>query len=316
MDAKIVVHGGAGFWRKDVKRGREGVQKAASAGSKVLADGGCALDAVEAAVSVMEDDSIFNAGTGSALTCVGTVEMDAAIMDGRNLSAGAVALIRNTKNPIHLARVVMENTDHVLLAGKTAEKLGKAFRLPTANPITARRRKAFKETKKDPRVGRFAWLRKNPELIRDYPGILGHDTVGAVAVDKDGNYASAASTGGMAMKLPGRIGDTPLIGSGLYSDNQLGTATATGWGEIAVKLSLSRTVCLMMGDGLSATKAAETCVQMASERLRGHAGIIAIDRMGKVAAVHNTAYMPWAYSTPSMKLPKASFRGRIVSRLR
>ena len=316
MEAKIVVHGGAGFWRKDVKRGREGVQKAASAGSKVLADGGCALDAVEAAVSVMEDDPIFNAGTGSALTCVGTVEMDAAIMDGRNLSAGAVALIRNTKNPIHLARVVMENTDHVLLAGKTAEKLGKAFRLPTANPITARRRKAFNETKKDPRVGRFAWLRKNPELIRDYPGILGHDTVGAVAVDKDGNYASAASTGGMAMKLPGRIGDTPLIGSGLYSDNRLGTATATGWGEIAVKLSLSRTVCLMMGDGLSATKAAETCVQMASERLRGHAGIIAIDRMGKVAAVHNTAYMPWAYSTPSMKLPRASFRGRIVSRLR
>ncbi|HYB67636.1 MAG TPA: isoaspartyl peptidase/L-asparaginase [Candidatus Acidoferrales bacterium] len=316
MEAKIVVHGGAGFWRRDVKRGREGVQKAASAGSKVLADGGCALDAVEAAVSVMEDDPIFNAGTGSALTCVGTVEMDAAIMDGRNLSAGAVALIRNTKNPIHLARVVMENTDHVLLAGKTAEKLGKAFRLPTANPITARRRKAFNETKKDPRVGRFAWLRKNPELIRDYPGILGHDTVGAVAVDKDGNYASAASTGGMAMKLPGRIGDTPLIGSGLYSDNQLGTATATGWGEIAVKLSLSRTVCLMMGDGLSATKAAETCVQMASERLRGHAGIIAIDRMGKVAAVHNTAYMPWAYSTPSMKLPRASFRGRIVSRLR
>ena len=316
MDAKIVVHGGAGFWRRDVKRGREGVQKAASAGSKVLADGGCALDAVEAAVSEMEDDPIFNAGTGSALTCIGTVEMDAAIMDGRNLSAGAVALIRNTKNPIHLARVVMENTDHVLLVGKTAEKLGKAFRLPTANPITARRRKAFNETKKDPRIGRFAWLRKNPELIRDYPGILGHDTVGAVAVDKDGNYASAASTGGMAMKLPGRIGDTPLIGSGLYSDNQLGTATATGWGEIAVKLSLSRTVCLMMGDGLSATKAAETCVQMASERLRGHAGIIAIDRMGKVAAVHNTAYMPWAYSTPSMKLPRASFRGRIVSRLR
>jgi L-asparaginase / beta-aspartyl-peptidase len=237
-------------------------------------------------------------------------------MDGRNLSVGAVALIRNTKNPIHLARVVMENTDHVLLAGKTAEKLGKAFRLPTANPITPRRRKAFDEMKKDPAIGRFAWLKKNPGLIRDYPGILGHDTVGAVAVDVDGNFASAASTGGVAMKLPGRIGDTPLIGSGLYSDNQLGTATATGWGEIAVKLSLSRTVCLMMGDGLSATKAAEACVRMASERLRGHAGIIAIDRMGKVAAVHNTAYMPWAYSTPSMRLPKANFRGRIVSRLR
>jgi len=316
LDAKIVVHGGAGFWRRDIKLGREGVQKAASAGSRILADDGCALDAVEAAVSVMEDDPIFNAGTGSALTSIGTVEMDAAIMDGRDLSAGAVALIRNTKNPIHLARVVMENTDHVLLAGKTAENLGKAFCLPTANPITAKRRKAFDEMKKHPFIGRVAWLKENPRLIREHPGILEHDTVGAVAVDVQGNFASAASTGGMAMKLPGRIGDTPLIGSGLYSDNQSGTATATGWGEIAVKLSLSRTMCLMMGDGLSANKAAETCVRIASERLRGHAGIIAIDRRGKIAAVHNTAYMPWAYSTPSMKLPKANFRGRIVSRLR
>ena len=316
MDAQIVVHGGAGFWKRDIKLGREGVQKAASAGSRILADGGCALDAVEAAVSVMEDDPIFNAGTGSALTCIGTVEMDAAIMDGRDLSAGAVALIRNTKNPIQLARIVMENTDHILLAGKTAERLAKAFHLPTTNPITARRRKIFYEMKKEPGIGRLAWRKKNPRLIREHPGILEHDTVGAVAVDVDGNFASAASTGGMAMKLPGRIGDTPLIGSGLYSDNQSGTVAVTGWGEIAVRLSLSRTMCLMMGDGLSATKAAETCVQMASERLRGHMGIIAIDRNGKVAAVHNTAYMPWAYSNSSMKLPKAEFRGRIVSRLR
>ena len=316
MDARIVVHGGAGLWRRDIKLGREGVQKAASAGSSVLADGGCALDAVEAAVSVMEDDPIFNAGTGSALTRIGTVEMDAAIMDGRDLSAGAVALIRNTKNPIHLARVVMQNTDHVLIAGQTAERLGKAFHLPAANPITARRLKAFNEMKKKPAIARLAWLKKNPRLIREHPGILEHDTVGAVAVDADGNFASAASTGGMAMKLPGRIGDTPLIGSGLYSDNLSGAATATGWGEIAVKLSLSRTVCLKMEDGLSATKAAETCVRIASERLRGHAGIIAIDRKGRIAAVHNTAYMPWAYSTPSMDMPKASFTGRIAFRLR
>jgi len=316
LDAQIVVHGGAGFWRRDIKLGREGVQKAASAGSRVLADGGCALDAVETAVSVMEDDPIFNAGKGSALTCIGTVEMDAAIMDGRDLSAGAVALIRKTKNPIHLARIVMENTDHVLLAGKTAEKLGKAFGLPTANPITDRRRKAFDEMKRNPVKGRLNWFKRNPRLMREHPGLLEHDTVGAVAVDVDGNFASAASTGGMAMKLPGRIGDTPLIGSGLYSDNQMGTATATGWGEIAVKLALSRTTCLMMGEGLSATKAAEACVRMASVRLHGHAGIIAIDHTGKVAAAHNTAYMLWAYSTPAMKIPKSNFRGKIVSRLR
>ena len=316
MNARIVVHGGAGFWRRDIRLGREGVQKAASAGSKVLADGGSALDAVETAVSVMEDDPIFNAGKGSALTCIGTVEMDAAIMDGRDLSAGAVTLIRNTKNPVHLARIVMEHTDHVLFAGKTAEKLGKAYGLPTANPITARRRRAFDEMKRNPAKGRLEWLKRNPRLIREHPEILGHDTVGAVAVDIYGNFASAASTGGTPMKLPGRIGDTPLIGSGLYSDNQTGTATATGLGEIAVKLALSRTTCLMMGEGLSATRAAEACVRMASARLHGHAGIIAIDPTGEMAAVHNTAYMPWAYSTPTMGVPKANFRGKIVSRLR
>jgi len=311
---KIIVHGGAGFWRSDIKLARTGVKKAANEGSRVLANGGCALDAVESAVKAMEDNPIFNAGMGSALTYSGTVEMDAAIMDGEMLSAGAVALVRRVKNPVVLARIVMENTDHVLLAGLTAERLARAFHLPSSNPITPKRRKALTRAKKQAAQGRVPWLKRNAAFLRRHPEILGHDTVGAVAMDAAGHFASAASTGGMVMKLPGRIGDTPLIGSGLYSDKS-GTATVTGWGEIAVKLGLARTMCLMMENGMSAPKAAVKCVRSASSRLHGHAGIIAIDRKGRIAAVHNTAYMPWAYASDSVKSLRAHEYGKRVARL-
>jgi len=312
---KIIVHGGAGFWRSDIRLAKIGVEKAAREGFRVLVNGGCALDAVESAVTVMEDDPIFNAGKGSALTCVGTVEMDAAIMDGRELSAGAVALVRRVKNPIHLARIVMENTDHVLLAGSTAERLARAFHLPSTNPVTAKRRQALTKARGTAVRGRVPWLKRNRALLQKQPEIVDHDTVGAVAVDDAGDFASASSTGGMAMKLPGRIGDTPLIGSGLYSDNRSGAAAVTGWGEIAVKLALSRTMCLMMENGLSASKAAEKCVRLASTRLHGHAGVIAIDRSGGITAVHNTVYMPWAFASASMKSPRAYERGKTVARL-
>jgi beta-aspartyl-peptidase (threonine type) len=316
MVAKIVVHGGAGFWKRDIKRAVVGVRKSAEAGARMLAADGYALDAVDAAVSAMEDDPIFNAGKGSALTWIGTVEMDAAIMDGRTLSAGAVALVHEIKNPIELARIVMENTDHVLLAGATAEKLAKAFHLPSTSPITARRQQMFLRAKKNLHAARLPAVGKNVELLREYPDLVGHDTVGAVAVDAEGNFAAAASTGGTLMKLPGRIGDTPLIGSGLYSDNECGAATVTGWGEIAIRLSLSRTVCMMMERGVSAPRAAMSAVGMASKRLNGQAGVIAIDRKGRIAAVHNTIFMPWAYWSASMKHPKARAHGRIVARLK
>ena len=315
MVAKIVVHGGAGFWKRDIKQAVLGVRNSAEAGARILAIDGSALDAVDAAVSTMEDNPIFNAGRGSSLTWIGTVEMDAAIMDGRTLSAGAVALIHETKNPIELARIVMENTDHVLLAGATAEKLGKAFHLPTINPVTPRRQRMLLAAKKNLHRARLFDARRNIELLREYPDLVGHDTVGAVAVDGEGNFAAAASTGGLLMKLPGRIGDTPMIGSGLYSDNGCGAATVTGQGEIAIRLSLSKTVCMMMERGVSAPGAAISAVKMASKRLNGHAGVIAIDRKRRIAAVHNTVFMPWAYWFTSMKHPKARARGRIVARL-
>lgn len=312
---KIIVHGGAGFWRSGVRSALIGVRNAASSGSRILGNGGSALDAVEAAVSVMEDDPVFNAGRGSSLTFSGTVEMDAAIMDGRDLSAGAVALVRKVKNPVHLARLVMERTDHVLLAGRTAEKLAKAHSLPATDPITPERRRMLLRLKRGPLGARFAWVRKNPILLRKHPEIIKHDTVGAVAVDAKGNFAAAASTGGTTMKLPGRIGDTPQIGSGVYSDNRCGAATVTGWGEVAIKLTLSKAVCSAMERGLPAPRAAELAVRTASKRLKGDAGVIAIDRHGQLAAVHNTPYMPWAFWATGMRAPKAASRGKIVARL-
>jgi beta-aspartyl-peptidase (threonine type) len=313
--AKIIVHGGAGFWRTDIRMAMVGVQHAALSGSKILAGGGSALDAVEAAVSVMEDDPLFNAGRGSSLTVRGTVEMDAAIMDGRNLEAGAVALVRKIKNPVRLARLVMEETDHILLAGRTAERLASAYGLSTTNPITARRRQMLQRLKKGPRR-RSAWVRRNPALLRRHPDIIDYDTVGAVAMDSLGNFAAAASTGGITMKLPGRIGDTPQIGSGIYSDNLSGAATVTGWGEVAIRLTLSKAVCLAMANGITAPRAAESAVRTASKRLNGEVGIIAIDRGGKLAAAHNTPYMPWSFWEIGMRAPKTASRGRMVARLR
>jgi len=312
MMARIVVHGGAGFWKRDIRRGLLGVSAAASHGVDILGRSGSALDAVEAAVCVMEDNPVFNAGKGSSLTLTGTVEMDAAIMDGRDLSAGAVALIHRVKNPIRVARIVMEKTDHVLLAGEEAEQLAIAFMLPQANPMTAYRRRMLLRLKKDRRGQRTNWVEKNTNLLNEHPDLLRTDTVGAVALDDEGNFAVAASTGGPMMKLPGRIGDTPQIGSGLYSDNLAGAATATGLGEVAIKLALAKTVCSHMESGLTAHAAAMRVVETASKRLRGEAGIIAIDRVGHVAAVHNTPLMPWAFSDTRMNKPKARKNGKIV----
>jgi beta-aspartyl-peptidase (threonine type) len=316
MMARIVVHGGAGFWRKHIRRGLAGVSAATSAGVEILRCRGSALDAVERAVLLMEDNPVFNAGKGSSLTVAGTVEMDAAIMDGRDLSAGAVALLHKVKNPIRLARLVMEKTDHVLLAGEKAEELATAFSLPLANPETAYRRSLLLKLKKDNTDPRASWIEKNRKLLAQHPELLRKDTVGAVAVDNENNFAAAASTGGPTMKLPGRIGDTPQIGSGLYSDNRVGAATVTGLGEVAVRLVLSKTVCSLMESGLTAQAAAVRAVETASKRLRGEAGVIAIDCNGRVAAVHNTPLMPWAFSTTRMNRPKTHPYGKIVAPVR
>jgi len=307
LTAVIVVHGGAGFWRRDLRRGLNGVMAATRSGSDCLTKSRTALDAVESAVVTMEDNEIFNAGRGSSLTVLGTVEMDAAIMDGKELSAGAVALLCNVKNPIRVARLVMEKTDHVLIAGESAERLAKAFSLPRCNPITARRRRMYWKLRKEVK----SQSAKNTLLLSDHPEIL-TDTVGAVALDQYGNFAAAASTGGITLKIPGRIGDTPQIGSGLYADNRSGAATATGLGEVAIKLVLSKTICTMMERGLSDANATLRAIESATRLLNGQAGAISIDKRGRIAAAHNSEFMPWAYCTIKMPSPKGYMRGRIV----
>jgi beta-aspartyl-peptidase (threonine type) len=316
MIARIVVHGGAGFQRKNLARAIVGVRAAATVGAEILRSGGSALDAVETAVVALEDNPLFNAGKGSSLTSAGTVEMDAAIMNGSDLSAGAVALVGNVKNPIRLARVVMDNTGHVLLAGKKAEQLAAAFSLRFANPVTAYKRGLLLKLKKDKSDTRAGWIKKNANLLTEHAGLFGNDTVGAVAVDELRNFAAAASTGGPTMKLPGRIGDTPQIGSGLYSDNVAGAATVTGLGEIAIRLALSKTVCTLMENGLTAQAASTQAVRTASRRLRGDVGVIAIDPNGRMAAVHNTPYMPWAFSNTQTNKTKAHAHGRIIAPVR
>ena len=304
----------AEFWKSTLRRGLRGVIAAARTGTDVLNHSGSAVDAVEEAVASMEENPAFEAGIGSPYSLIRTIEMDAAIMDGRDLSAGAVTLSRNIKNPVRAARLVMEKTDHVLMAGPAVDRLATLFRLPKSKPGITAQREVWRKLKAEPASWRD-WLPKNLQLLAEHPEAFRHETVGAVAVDAKGNFAAAASTGGLTMKLPGRIGDTPIIGAGLYADNLSGAATVTGIGEVAIKLALSKEVCSMMSDGLSALGASIRGVTTASIRLKGDMGVIAIDRSGRIASVHNSPYMPWAFSTTKMRKPEASLRGKIVAPL-
>ena len=229
----IVVHGGAGKRKPErQKLAISGVRKAAKTGFRVLNHNGTALDAVEAAVMTMEDNPTFNAGLGSSLNLKKYVEMEASIMDGETLRAGATALLTNIKNPIHLARTIMEKTDHIFIAGKGAQKLAEVFNLEQTNPVTKLRERYWLELKKRMEQEKAEHLPKLSKLVKSYPEFMNSDTVGAIAVDQLGNVAAATSTGGLTLKIPGRIGDSPLIGCGNYADNEIGACSATGIGEV------------------------------------------------------------------------------------
>lgn len=311
----IVVHGGAGTWQPERRGpGLEGVKRAAKTGFDVLTDGGGALDSVMEAVAVMEDDEAFNAGYGSSLTLEKTVEMEASIMDGKTLQAGAVGLLHDIKNPVRLARIVMEETDHVFIVGKGAEKLARLHNLERKNPVTDLRLKYYEQQKELLLKGKSE-LPKLVKLIKNHPELFNLDTVGAVAFDKEGNVAAATSTGGFPLKLPGRIGDSPLIGCGTYADNQSGACSATGVGEIAIRLVLAKTTCTYMENGEAAQKAAEQAIGLVNQRITeayNSMGIISVDVHGRVGAAHNSPNMCWAYMKPEMDAPTVSLTARIV----
>lgn len=289
----LVVHGGAGKWEeKEAAAALAGVRAAARAGLRVLAGGGSALDAAVAAVVVLEDDPLFNAGTGSALNLGGEAEMDACVMEGGGLRAGAVAALRGVKNPVLVARKVMEETDHVLLAGEGAERFARALGFPGYDPVTARRRRDHRERLARLREAGGEELPALRALLARHPA-LAPGTVGAAALDASGALAAATSTGGLSLKLPGRVGDSPVPGAGTYA-TRAAAASATGRGEAILRALLTRDACDRVARGDPPQDAAQAALG-ALAGLGGGAGIIVVDRRGRIGIAHDTPFMPHAW---------------------
>ena len=311
----IVVHGGAGAISVErIQPCLEGVKRAAKAGFDVLNDGRSAVEAVVEAVAVMEDDGSFNAGYGSSLNIEGEIEMEASVMDGKNLEAGAVGLLKDIKNPVRLAKIVMEKTDHVFVVGEGAEKLAEIFKVERRKPLTKLRLQYYEKQKKALLEGKFE-LPKLAELVKANPELFNLETVGAVALDKNGEVAAATSTGGFPLKLPGRIGDSPLIGCGTYADNNAGACSATGIGEHAIRLALAKTVCNYMENGKPAQDAVESAIKLLNKRIQASyksMGLIAVDIYGRIGAAHNSKNLCWAYITPRESEPIAALTAKII----
>lgn len=295
----LVVHGGAWDIPDDMADAhRHGVQKALMIGFAVLSDGGSAVDAVEAAITILEDDETFDAGTGSFLNLAGEVELDASIMDGRNLRAGAVASVQNIKNPISLARRIMEESDHILLTGKGALRFAKEHGMKSCRQddlITEREILRWREWQKKKNMSVQEAFRKKKVPL---------DTVGAVVLDKAGNIASGTSTGGTPNKFPGRVGDSPIIGAGTYADNSVGGVSSTGWGEALIKVVMAKSVLdFMERNGGNPSKAALEGVNMLERKVQGYGGVIVLNMEGEIGMAYNTPRMARGYMTSEMNQP-------------
>lgn len=294
----IAIHGGAGtLSRSNISPEQEAAYHAAlaeilRAGQRVLAEGGSALDAVSLAVDLLEDNPLFNAGHGAVFTSAESHELDAAVMDGRDLRAGAVACVSRIKRPLRAARAVMEHSEHVLMAGPGAEAFAASQGLELVDPSyfsTEFRRAQLKRAQ------------AADVTVLDHDG--GQDqrpldetrkfgTVGAVALDAQGNLAAATSTGGMTNKRPGRVGDSPLIGAGTYADNRTAAISCTGSGEMFIRANAAFDVCARMAyGGQSLAQAAEAVVMQALPAIDGRGGLIAVDAQGHVSLPFNTEGM-------------------------
>ena len=276
----IVIHGGAGWSRNQteekLKSIEDGLKRALDEGFAILESGGTSLDAVEAAVVILEDDVTFNAGKGSVYTAEEKQEMDASIMTGELQNAGAVASVSTIKNPIKLARYVMEKTEHVLIVGQGAEKVAIKGGLEVVDPSY------FYSKEKLDRVRR---QKTKDEL----------STVGAVAIDKEGNISAATSTGGRSNKLPGRVGDSPIIGAGTWAQNNLCGVSGTGHGEYFMRFNVAREICVRMHYlGLTADQASNQVIdELSGMGIEG--GVIVIDKEGNASMIFNTDGMARAY---------------------
>jgi L-asparaginase / beta-aspartyl-peptidase len=305
----MLVHGGAWAIPEDAAEAHlSGVRLALEAGYKILTRGGSALDAVEAAVTVMEDDPTFDAGRGSFLTSDGRVQLDALLMDGGRMKAGGVACVERLRNPIQAARLVLEQSPHVYFVGSGAEEFARSHGMPlidNAELVLDRERERLKNAQERQAAGladaTFSGLEddKGPETA--IPRAIGssHDTVGAVALDAHGNLAAGTSTGGTLNKTPGRVGDSSLIGCGCYADNMSAAVSLTGWGEPIMKLVLGKWATDRVAAGSAPEFSAREAIAYLHNRLGGHGGIILLGPDGRFGMAHNTPAMAWGLATES-----------------
>jgi L-asparaginase / beta-aspartyl-peptidase len=301
----LAIHGGAGvIERASMTRENEAAYRGALAsaletGAKILRGGGSALDAVESTIRLMEDDPLFNAGRGAVFTAAGRSELDASIMDGANLSAGAVAGVTRARHPITVARTVMEKSPHVMLAGEGADSFAKDQGLELVDPsffFTERRWQELEETLRkrgEPIPARPAGAPK-PQAATPRGPLDEHEfgTVGMVAVDSHGNLAAGTSTGGITGKRWGRVGDSPIIGAGTYASNQSCAVSGTGVGEFFIRLTVAREICgLVQYKNYSVQQAADEVIQNRLSALKGTGGVIVISPQGDIAWSFNTSGM-------------------------
>jgi beta-aspartyl-peptidase (threonine type) len=319
----IVVHGGAGVIERahmDAKTDaayRASLAQAAQAGTTILDRGGTALDAVEAAIKVLEDDPLFNAGRGAVFTADGRNELDASIMDGSNLKAGAVASVTRTRHPISLARAVMEKSPHVMLIGAGADAFAAQADLEQVDPsfffTEARWQSLVKQLQgRGPPRAAASWRarrlrhlcpRRQLDPTDESPAAHRHGTVGVVALDRAGNIAAGTSTGGLQAKMPGRVGDSPIIGAGTYASNKSCAVSATGTGEYFIRLGVAREVCnLVAFKGMTLQQAADEVIHKELEALHGDGGVIAVTPDGQTAFSFNTPGMYRARQSEGGKL--------------
>jgi beta-aspartyl-peptidase (threonine type) len=299
----LLVHGGA--WAIPdgmVEAHRNGVSNALAIGYALLEDGAAAVDAVEAAVTILEDDETFDAGRGSFLTSAGRVQLDALLMDGSNLRAGGVACVERIRNPIQAARLVLDKSPHVYFVGEGAEEFARQHGMAlidNSELVLDRERGRLAEAQSNARAGlpdmTFAGDDKSAETAAPPPptGMDSHDTVGAVALDLHGNLAAATSTGGTLNKAPGRVGDSSLIGCGCYADNLSAAVSLTGWGEPIMKLVLGKWAVDRVQRGVPPEQSAQDAIAYLFKRLQGHGGIILLGPDGRFGVAHNTPRMAW-----------------------
>ncbi|HEU5342142.1 isoaspartyl peptidase/L-asparaginase [Edaphobacter sp.] len=295
----LLIHGGAWAMPDDAVAAHEaGIANALAAGYSILEKDGSAVDAVEAAVAVMEDDETFDAGRGSFLTSDGRVQMDALLMNGENLRTGGVACVERLRNPIHAARLVLDRSPHVYFVGQGAEQFAEQRGMALCNNsdlVIPRELERLEKAQAAERAGHGDTTFSGPHAS-DHAS---HDTVGAVALDAHGNLAAGTSTGGTLNKAPGRVGDSSLIGCGCYADNRSAAVSLTGWGEPIMKLVLGKWAVDRVAAGASPDEAAHAAIAYLFDRLGGHGGIILLGPDGRIGLAHNTPRMAWGIRTPT-----------------